>query len=91
VKAETKTAIRFLALVSFLAFSQLALGGALMSVVVLAVSLFQSGKRAEYTRWLSLAPLVVMAAAGILRVIRIWAVVAWRLVRQRYAKDAPQP
>jgi hypothetical protein len=49
VKAETKTAIRFLALVSFLAFFQLALGGALMSVV------------------------------------------AWRLVRQKYAKDAPQP
>jgi hypothetical protein len=85
LKPKGKTEARLVALTSFLAFAQFVLGGALLSACVLVVSFFQSGKRAEYTRLLSLAPLLVSIAMGILRAI--WVIVAWLIVRRKYMKN----
>jgi YD repeat-containing protein len=85
LKPKGKTEARLVALTSFLACAQFVLGGALLSACVLVVSFFQSGKRAEYTRLLSLAPLLVSIAMGILRAI--WVIVAWLIVRRKYMKN----
>jgi hypothetical protein len=81
VKAKPPSVARLLALASLFAFAQYVVGGAILSGGVLAVSLFQSGKRAEYTRALSIIPLLVLSAAGIIRAIAVF--VALRRARRK--------
>ena len=54
---------------SFVEFFSFFVGGLIIAAGVLAVSLFQTGMRAEYTRFISLAPLLVLSAVGLLRAV----------------------
>jgi hypothetical protein len=65
--------------VCFFAFFQFFVGGLILAGGVFAVSLFQTGMRAEYTRIVSLGPLLVLSAVGLVRAI--WIFVASRLDR----------
>ncbi len=68
---------------ALLAYVQFPLGGALLSAIGFAVSLFQSGPRAEYTRAVSLAPVLVMSVAGLVRAAYVYFVVRRALRRRR--------
>lgn len=58
--------------VCFIAFSQFFVGGLILAAGVFTVSFFQVGARAEYTRVVSLGPLVVSSAVGLVRAILIF-------------------
>lgn len=65
--------------VCFFAFLQFFVGGLILAAGVFVVSLFQTGLRAEYTRIVSLGPLLVLSAVGLVRAV--WIFVASRLNR----------
>jgi hypothetical protein len=73
----TKPSNRFLLRACFIAFFSFFVGGLILTAGGFAVSFFQTGMRAEYTRVVSLAPLAVLSALGLLRAI--WIYVAYRL------------
>lgn len=60
--------------VCFFAFFQFFVGGLILAAGGFAVSFFQTGMRAEYTRFVSLAPLLVLSAVGLVRAIWIFVV-----------------
>lgn len=73
--------LRLLLHVSAIGFAQFALGGVLIAALCLAISLFQSDARAEYTRAMSIVPLVAFSALGLLRALAI--IVTAFVVRHR--------
>jgi len=56
------------------AFLQFFVGGLILAAGVFSVSIFQTGMRAEYTRYVSLGPLLVLSAVGLVRAIWIFVV-----------------
>jgi hypothetical protein len=63
--------------VCFFAFLQFFVGGLIVAAGVFAVSLFETGSHAEYTRIVSLGPLLALSAVGLVRAL--WIFVASRL------------
>ena len=74
-----RPSIKLLLRVCFFAFLQFFVGGLILTAGVFAVSFFQTGMRAEYTRMVSLGPLLVLSAVGFVRAI--WIFVSSRLNR----------
>lgn len=64
--------------VYLLMFLQFLVPGVILAIAGVAVSLFFTGLRAEYTRLVSFAGLLVMLVAGFLRVILVFMVNRWR-------------
>jgi len=84
-----KSDARRLVSASLFAFAQFALGGVVLAAGALGVSLFQSGARAEYTRAVSVAPLLVLSTVGLVRAI--WVALLLRSAARRGSASPLRP
>jgi len=64
--------------VYLLIFLQLLVPGIGFGVVIFIISLFRTGRVAEYTRFVALFAFFVFLAAGILRTFLVYALNRWR-------------
>ena len=84
-----KPANRFLLRACFFAFFSFFVGGLIIAAGGFAVSLFQTGIRAEYTRFASLGPLLVLSVVGLMKAI--WIFVAYHMNQARRGRDDTLP